>query len=172
MARARRVTNVRTGRRAPTTWGGTVATGITAVPAATKVLLATAVPAFTSGETIRRLRGTFIVLATEIFTFHGAIGAFIANDTAVAAGVASLLDPVTDVEDDAWLWYQSFHGSEIATSQPGSAGAGAAQVYEVDSKAMRRMQPGFTLVFVVANSTALIDFSIALSVRALGSESS
>ena len=172
MARVRRAVNVRTGRRAPTTWGGSVATGLTLVPAVTKVLLATAVPDFTSGETIRRLRGTFLVKGAEAFFYHGALGAFIANDTAVAAGVASLLDPVTDVGDDAWLWYQSFHGGPATAGEPGSAGQSGAQVYSIDSKAMRRMQPGFTLVFVVANSSASVDFSVALSVRALGSESS
>lgn len=173
MARARRTTpSVRTGRRSPTTWGGVVATGMVSVPAVTKVLLATFIPAFPTGETIRRLRGTFMVRALEVgFTFHGAIGAFIANDTAVSAGVASLLDPVTDVQDDAWLWYQSFHGAGAATGEPGSAGSNAAQVYTIDSKAMRKMEVGFTTVVVVANASGSEDFQIALSMRALGSES-
>ena len=148
-----------------------MATGLTTVPAVTKVLIQTFIPGFTSGETIRRLRGTFYVRAAEVgFSIHGAIGCFIANDTAVAAGVASLLDPVTDANDDAWLWYHSFHGGGSVGS--GSAGDAAGQVYTIDSKGMRRMQPGFTLAFVVANASATQDFQFAISVRALGSESS
>jgi len=174
MARARRASPVRSGRRAPTAWSGTVATGLTLVPAVTKVLLTTSIPDFPSGETVRRMRGTVFVQAVEAgFTFHGAVGAFVANNTAVVAGVASLLDPVTDVQDDTWLWYQSFHGGAGATAgEPGSAGANAGQVYAIDSKGMRRVEQGFTLVFVVANASATQDFNIALSVRLLSSESS
>jgi len=159
------------GQRRPTSWGGSLAVGLTPVAALTKILLATAVPDFTAGETIRRLRGTFVVTAGSAFFFHGAIGAFIANDTAVSVGVGSLLDPVTDVQDDAWLWYHSFQGGTLAGGA-GSAGVGGAQVYEIDSKAMRKMDNGFSMVFVVANSSAVSAFSIAMSVRALGSEGS
>jgi len=170
MARqARGVARVR-GKRNPTNWGGVVATGLTTVPAATKILMAVLVPEFVSGETIRRIRGTFFVNAVEASSFHGAIGAFVANDTAIGVGVASLLDPVTDVSDDAWMWYSSFHGGGNAAD--GSAGSQSGQVYHIDSKAMRRIETGFSLVFIVANATAASDFNVALSFRALGSEAS
>jgi len=173
MARARNRVIRGRGQRAPTTWGGTVATAEVAVPALTKVLLTTFTPDFTSGETVRRMRGTFLVTAgTSAIAFHGAVGSFVANDTAVAAGVASLLDPVTDAADDAWFWYNSFHGGPLGAGEPGSAGRNAAQVYEFDSKGMRRIDPGFTAVFVVANASAASAFNISLSVRLLGSESS
>jgi len=75
---------------------------------------------------------------------------------------------VTDVEDDAWLWYQSFHGA--GSSLGGGAGPGGiTQVIEIDSKAMRRIETGYTLAFVVANSSATQSFSIALAVRLLSS---
>ena len=141
-----------------------------AVPAGTKVMLAVGVPSFVSGETVRRVRGSFYVFGTEVGNFHGAVGAFVANDTAIAAGVASLLDPVTDVGDDAWFWYQSFHGG--GTTEPGSAGRDSGQVIQIDSKAMRRVDTGFSQVFVVANASATIDFSVAISARILGSEAS
>ena len=160
------------GHRRPTKWGGTVAAGITVVPALSKILMAFATPEFPSGETIRRIRGTLFVRSATSATFHGAIGAFIANDTAIAAGVASLLDPVTNVADDAWLWYQSFHGSNSNAGEPGGAGARASQVYPIDSKAMRRMDIGFAVVFVVANASVANSFEVALSLRVLGSEAS
>ena len=170
MARTSRRSSFSRVQRRPTVWGGTVATGPTTVPALSKVLLAVSVPTFTSGETIRRMRGTVYVFGTSVANFHGAIGAFVANDTAIVAGVASLLDPVTDVEDDAWFWYQSFHGG--GNADPGSAGADSSQVMEIDSKAMRRVVSGFSVVFVVANSSATTAFAVALSVRVLGSEAS
>ena len=157
-------------QRAPTNWGGVVASALTTVTAATKVLLATIVPEFVSGETIRRMRGTLYVKGTEASSFHGACGVFVANDTAIAAGVASLLDPVTDVEDDAWFWYQSFHGG--GSTEPGSAGVGGGQVLEIDSKAMRRVSTGYAVAIVVANASSTQDFAVALSLRALGSEAS
>jgi len=123
-----------------------------------------------AGETIRRMRGTLFVRAADVGTFHGAIGAFVANNTAIAAGVASLLDPVTDVADDAWFWYQSFGGG--GSADPGSAGPSSSQVLSIDSKAMRRVADGFAIVFVVANSSGATAFNIALSLRTLGSEAS
>jgi len=164
-----RVSRGRTQRR-PVGWSGSVAVALTLVPAATKVLLLTLAPTAGRGETVRRIRGTVYTKAGEAASYHGAIGAFVANSRAVTAGVASLLDPVTDVGDDAWFWYQSFHGGGTAT--PGSAGDQGGQVWEIDSKAMRRVDDGFEIVFVVANATAATDFSVALSLRALSSEAS
>ncbi len=157
-------------QRRPTGWSGFVASGAIVVPATTKVLLASLVSTAGRGETVRRMRGTFIVSAQEATSFHGAIGAFVANNLAVTAGVASLLDPVTNVGDDAWFWYQSFHGQGNAS--PGSAGGASGQVYSIDSKAMRRVDDGFAIVLVVANATAASDFAVALSLRALSSEAS
>jgi len=147
-----------------------VATGPVAVPALTKVLLALFLPSFPSGETMRRFRGTFYVFGTSVANFHGAVGSFVANDTAIAAGVASLLDPVTDVASDAWFWYQSFHGG--GNADPGSAGADSSQVYTIDSKAMRRVDRGYQVAVVVANAAAATAFSVAYSARLLGSEAS
>ena len=147
-----------------------MAAGLVPVAASTKVLVAALSPEFVSGETIRRMRGTLAVTATSAFFFHGAIGAFVANDAALTAGVGSLLDPVTDVAEDAWFWYQSFHGG--AFTAEGSAGSGSAQVMAIDSKAMRRVEMGYSVAFVVANGSAVSTFSIALSLRVLGSEAS
>ena len=155
------------GARAPTNWGGTVATGLSAVPALSKLLLASFTSDFVSGETIRRMRGTLLV-NTVAAGFHGAIGAYVANTVAIAAGVGSLLDPVTNVSDDAWFWYQSFGG----ITGNGSAGGGGAQLLSIDSKAMRRVETGYAVVFVVANSSATLAYSVALLVRLLGSEAS
>ena len=152
-------------------WGGTVAAGFILVPPATKVLLATVVPIWPGGETIRRLRGTFTVVSDQSAAFetqNGAVGACVVGDLAVTAGVASIKDPVTDVEDDTWLWYHSFN----LFNEGGQSGAGSNNLMVIDSKAQRKLPIGNTLVFVVANSSVFFGFSISLSVRVLGSETS
>ena len=170
MARGVRRAPVSTGRnRRPTNWGGIVAGGATPVAGSTKILLASFTPDFVSGETVRRIRGSLLVQGAGVGAYHGAIGAYVANNVAVAAGVASLLDPVTNVADDAWMWYRSFSGDSGAA---GSAGADGSQLLEIDSKAMRRVETGYALVFVVANGHVSLSFNVALSLRLLGSEAS
>ena len=155
--------------RRPTNWGGSNVNGVTAVPGASKVLLASFTPDFVSGETVRRIRGTVLVQGAGVGLYLGAIGAYVASNAAVTAGVGSLLDPVSNVNDDAWMWYRSFGGDSGAT---GSAGADGAQLLEIDSKAMRRVETGYALVFVVANATVGLSFNVALALRLLGSEAS
>ena len=157
------------GRRAAMGWGGTVAVGFTLVPPASKVLLTTALPIWPGGETLRRLRGTFTVISDQAVVFetqNGAVGACVVGDTAVAAGIASIKDPVTDVEDDTWLWYHSFN----LFNDAGRSASGGMNLFTIDSKAQRKLPIGNTLVFVAANASALFGYSISLSVRALGSE--
>jgi len=161
-ARRRQTTNVRSLRR-PTNWGGVVASGATGVPGLTKIFLVSIAPEFVSGETIRRIRGTMLVNANVSGTYHGAVGAYVANDNAVTAGVASMLDPVTNVGDDAWMFYRSFAGNGAGD---GSAGAFGAQLLDIDSRAMRRVETGYQLVFVVANAHPTLQFNVALSLRA------
>jgi len=152
-------------QRRPTGWSGVVAGAFPIVPAFSKVLLATFVPNVISGVTIRRLRGSFSIISDQSAaseTQNGAIGACVVGDLAVAAGVASIKDPVTDVEDDTWLWYQSFN----LKNEVGEFGR---MQFEIDSKAMRKVEIGNSLVFVVGNAQLAFGFQVALSVRVLSS---
>jgi len=158
----------RRGTRARTVWSGFVATGLTAIPAASKVLITAFEPTFTASETVRRIRGTAYVISDQDTLdegFHGAIGAAVVGDLAVAAGVASIKDPVTDVNDESWLWYQSFSGFADNTRR-----AAGASLLMIDSRGQRKVEGGNSLVFVVANASATTGFSIALSLRILTSE--
>ncbi len=148
-----------------------MSSSVTVVAPLTKVLLATLAPEFVSGETIRRMRGTLMVgaSASSATAFHGAVGAYVASDAAVIVGITALLDPSTNVADDAWLWYQSFAGKPAGD---GSAGALGTQLIEIDNKAMRRIETGFQVVFVAANPAAIGSLHLALSIRVLGSEAS
>ena len=156
--------------RAPTNWGGTVASATVTVPAGTKVLVTTLNPEFVSGETIRRMRGTVSVGGLTAGLFAGAIGAYVASDRSITAGVASLMDPVSDVQEDAWMWYQSVSGNSAGD---GDAGAFGTHMYEIDNKAMRRIETGYSLAFVAANGFAVgITLVFLLSLWVLGSEAS
>jgi len=140
------------------------------VPVGTKVILTTLVPEFVSGDTVRRMRGTISVGGLTSGLFAGAIGAFVANDTAVAIGATALLDPVSNAEDDAWMWYQSVSGNSAGD---GNAGAFGTHIYEIDNKAMRRVETGYQIVFMAANSlVGGVTLVVLLSLRVLGSEAS
>jgi len=159
------------GRRQPVSWSGIVAGGFTAVPASSKVLLASFIPNYPGGSTVRRLRGTFLVISDQTAApeaQNGAIGACVVGDTAVGVGISAIKDPVTDVSDDTWFWYHSFNFVNPATVTEGQA----TRMIDIDSKAMRKVQIGDTVVFVIANASATAGLSVAMSVRLLGSETS
>ena len=153
--------------RQRTGWSGTVAVGLITVPPLTKVLLASFAPSGVS-ETVRRIRGTFFVCSDQTAVSesqNGAVGAAVVGDLAVAAGVGSIKDPVTDVQDESWLWYNSFNILNDVNGRGQSAFHGV-----IDSKGQRKVENGSTLVFVVGNANAVFGFQIALSLRVLSSE--
>ena len=138
-------------------WSGTDDAVLTNLPAASKLLLAS----FTSTAaemTIHRIRG-LLVISADVTTSEnqlGAIGAIIATETAIAAGVASLPDPITDIDDDGWIMYQAFG---MRSGDPSGVGPTSLAV-PFDSKAMRRIQGGQALVVVVANAHATYSFDV------------
>ncbi len=80
----------------------------------------------------------------------GAVGCAILNDVSIAAGVASLPDPVTDIQDDIWMLFQGLISqTRVATAVGFQESAGS--LYEVDSKAMRKLPEGKSVAFIVAN---------------------
>ena len=40
--------------------------------------------------------------------YDGAVGLCIVSENAFNAGIASIPTPITDIQWDGWLWYQSF----------------------------------------------------------------
>ena len=149
------------------TWVRFVTPAAITIPAASKVLLATVTLSTDFDETIRRSRGDMEIHTDQSVTqeeYSGAFGMFIASDTAVAAGAASLLGPVTDASDDAWFVWQSFHGIGqlgIAT-HPGDR-------ERWDSKAMRKIVQGFTVAIMVENSSLTTGFDFAFGFSLLSS---
>ena len=84
------------------------------------------------------------------------------TDQAFSIGVTALPDPVTDVGDDGWLWFQSFgQRSDIALTAPASYG------YPFDSKAKRVLPRGYTMAVVAANAHATHAYEFMLAMRVL-----
>ncbi len=159
-------------RRPPNrSWSGVVGAVGVIVAANSKTILATFAPSNPGiDETVLRSVGAMSVVSDQVGTTEeitGAVGMRIFNDTAVAAGIASLPDPVTDVDDDGWFFYQAFnHRFSLITAAGFESPAG--QQIMFDSKAKRIVEEGSTIVVVVGNASATTGFIIQFSVRVLG----
>ena len=158
-------------RRSPNkNWAGLVATSEINVPAASKVLLSTLVldnPGI--DETILRTVGSVSIAPDQVAVTElqiGAIGLCIVSDTAAAAGIASLPDPVTDVADDVWLWYQAF-AFELSFASAVGFDSNFAHMIQYDSRAKRIIQNGMSGVFVIANAHANHGFRVMHNSRVL-----
>ena len=139
-----------------TFWGRSPAdTATTALAAATAVLDSTAVPVV-EGETIVRIRGSIAVCSDQSIAleeFSGALGVLVASDQAVAVGVGSLPTPYTDQDSDLWMLHQYFqYRTEVDAA--GNDIQHGFNIFPFDSKAMRKMETGQTLCFIVENGSA------------------
>jgi len=79
----------------------------------------------------------------------GALGVMVASAQAVAAGVASLPDPVTEITSDVWRIYQPLFVSQGATavSKP-------VHRFVIDTRVNYKLQAGTDASIVVANGSA------------------
>ena len=152
--------------RAPGGWSGLIINQ-TSVPALSKVLLGTFVPSGAFGVTVRRIRATVMWSSDQVAVTEnplGAIGFAVFDDTAVAVGIGSLSDPVTDIQDDIWTAYQGLVARvSVATSIGVNEPAG--EVFHIDSKAMRKVPVGKTLAMIVGNARPAEDARISVVVR-------
>ena len=137
-------------------WAGVFVPNTT-LPGNSKLLLATFTPVAGSVlQTIRRLRMSVMWSSDSVAAIEfpiGAIGAVVVNDLAITAGVASLPDPITEIGDDAWFLFQGLHLRTVFLDATGFASP-AGQVYEVDSKAMRKLPDGFSVAIIAATGDA------------------
>ena len=96
-----------------------------------------------SHETVVRTVG---ILAVGGGSAVGALGACVVSDIAFAAGIASLPDPVTEISDDLWNMIVPFAATSSADPNH--------RAYPFDSRAMRKIEEGQTLAFIIANASA------------------
>ncbi len=138
----------RSGRPADKVWSSIPALVTSPTTATTLITLGLG---FSSAFTILRCRGmvqahfdsTAQVGDTMNLTF--ALGIF-ATD-AVNAGAASISDPQEE-PDYPWLWWDQIFLDASQAAGPVSWGPGAHRV-ELDTKAMRRVKPGQSLIGVI-----------------------
>jgi len=165
MPARRRVSNVRQYRPSGG-WAGAIIQQ-TAVAANSSVLLATFTPSVALTLTVRRIRVSVLYSSDQNAASEsslGALGAAVMEDTAIAVGAASLPDPVSDVADDYWLMFQGLH-TRISVRGTDGQVEPAGFIAEIDSKAMRKLPTGKSLVFIVANSSATAGALIQLTIR-------
>jgi len=163
MARVVRTFGVRS--RAPkrkTLWIGTVNQFVVAVPSGTSVIIAQFDPSANAilGGTVVRTRGMFLAFPTAHgadLNYAGAYGLGVVSDEAFAAGTVSIPRPYDDDDWPGWLvhgyWgaHLEFQGAQsemISKSEP------------FDSKAMRKVGPNETLVWMAESQTGSVQVSI------------
>ncbi len=152
------------------TWAGSLLAAAVAVPAASKVLLASFVLSNQGiDETVLRTLGEIAIESDQTAANEfqiGAVGMCVVTDTAIATGITALPDPVTDVSDDIWFMYSSFAYRFGLVTGAGFS-AQFANVSHFDSKAKRVFSSGQSIAVVVANAHASHGFNILLNTRLL-----
>jgi len=107
-------------------------------------------------EVIIRIRGSLFIKSDQVIASEssgGALGFAVVTDQALAAGVGSIPTPFTDQDSDVWMLWMPW-----ATSFTFVTGAGFDSVsysrFDFDSKAMRKLPLGKSLVIVIENAAS------------------
>ena len=149
-------------KRAVPAWGF-LGSSVVSVPAASKVLLGSFILSNPPlGETVLRTHVRLFVKtdqASGVENQVGSYGIIVVTDRAVAAGAASIPGPFTDGGDDGWFVHQPIVGQN--DTEFGGIG------YDIDSKAMRKVEDGGEIAIMVENSDLLHGFNIIHQVRLL-----
>ncbi len=95
----------------------------------------------------------------------GSLGMIVVSEAAAAAGVASVPTPGTE-PDASWIVWQGWQSSFVFLDATGTSSAAANQ-YEVDSKAMRKVGIDDQLIIVLENSHSTFGAEITYNGRVL-----
>ena len=159
----------RRGLTAPgrTTWGALVGTTANTSVAASSIVFLGNFSLDNPGinETVMRTRGLLHISSDQAAAEESQIGAFgmcVVTDQALTIGVTALPGPVSDADDDIWFVWQPIVASGAAVLS-GRLG----WQYEIDSKAMRRIQEGKNVALMIENASASNAFEIGLALRLL-----
>ena len=155
-----------------TNWGRVASPAYATVAAATKVLF---IPFLLDNpgisETVRRTRGRFAFHSDQgagLEEISGAFGAVIVTDAAAAIGITAIPGPVTDASDDNWYLWEPFTGN-LSDNVGGNIVSTNQPMTVFDSKAMRKVETGFQIAFVVENASATTGFRFIMSISLLSS---
>ena len=145
--------SIRRSQRRRTAWSvGTGGTGLISGASSQSVIAGSGLIPNQDGLTIVRTRGLFDWFLDGPGTadgdgYFGAFGIGIVTDAAFAAGITAIPTPITEQDWDGWF-YHTF----LSVHQPDVTFGGspaAHQRIEVDSKAMRKIAVGETVVAVI-----------------------
>ena len=127
---------------------------VSTVTASASLILGSGAALLQDGTTLVRLRGRFrallqVVAGSIADSEIGAFGIGIATDQAFGVGVTAVKIPITDQGWDGWLYWQALQLFTASTTEEfGNAGS-AFQDFDIDSKAMRKLNLGDTIYGVV-----------------------
>ena len=166
MARRVRQNFPQRARRQPTSWTRFTSSAEVTVAAAQKAFLVNIQlgnPGI--GETVRRTRGMVMIQSDQTAADElqfGALGFVVVNDIAAGVGATAIPGPVTDDDDDGWFVWQPVLGSF-------DSGIEKTQVYQWDSKAMRRIEEGFQVAVMFENASATTGLQVSVAFSMLTS---
>jgi len=154
---------VRFSSRAPrraTQWvGSTDETAVTTLAASSAVLDQSF--GFSEPATIVRVRGALWIASDQLSATErpfGAIGFATVTDQALAIGITAVPIPILDSPSEQWLLWQPFFTDFTFLNSTGAV-TGNFKRFDLDSKAMRKMNDGTSVVVVLQNaSTVGLDF--------------
>ena len=132
------------GQRRKSAWSlGPGGPGVTSLTAVGSSLVGAGLVPTVEALTVVRIRGQLLIQAnTAVGTqdhMTGAFGIGITQLPAFTAGIASLPTPITEADDENWLFHTFFAVAPPAGGETwGDSGSAMLRV-EVDSKAMRKM---------------------------------
>ena len=145
------------GKRRPTNWQGSLVdfANITVGTAQAATIVTEAILEGHPNPTIVRIRGELLCSAdagaSDLSFGEVIVGMMLVDDKALAAGIASLQTPATDIGSD-WIYWDCF---TIGSGASGSVELSdiATNRHVVDSKAMRKVGSNQALIMVVEVNT-------------------
>jgi len=148
----------RTSQRRKTLWTGSAADATVNSLAASAAVLDQSLT-FVAPETIVRVRGTLWVRSDQLAaseSAYGALGMSVVKDPALAIGVTAVPTPITDISDDSFfLWMPYMAAIVVEGSTAGFTWEhNPFDRYEFDSKAMRKVSDGDSMIVTLENESA------------------
>ncbi len=116
--------------------------------------------------TITRCRGSLHVVPGAMSadtTGVGALGACVVSGEAFDAGIASIPTPWTESGDDRWF----YHTYWSLAGRFDTAPVWSVPMIDIDSKAMRKVESGDVIVWVVENFISGVSLNVFLNQRTL-----
>ncbi len=151
------------GAKRLTTWSGPADQGYVAVASAGATLIASST--FAQPATVVRVRGqvSLQVATAADLSIVGAFGMGVVSQEAFNAGVASIPEPFSDGDWGGWFVWRSF--SYRWEFSDASGNVAMPWNFEIDSKAMRKIEANEVIVFVAESQSGA--FSISTPLRVL-----